>query len=381
MAAPVPPTICTALLQPQDRIARVPLGAWARQLRTSMEMILAGPRLVETVSYEIGTVGNNAALVASHQGDTEAAWRLCERQVWWQLRLGRRSNRNAVALHSLQPWVNLGRLEAMAGDWEAALSRLARLDQRRPDGTLALQPLRADGLGCQALRAGTGEFALLVENIFVIDSLKVLLLNHRWEEVLAFGQGLGQRRPGVVLRALEAAVVAASRLGEWNRAHALAQEGIARTGGDPWHRVVFRLRAAEVAACTGEVGRAAADLALLARGVHRLSDAAKAQLQPLYVIMRLAEACREAGCDEDAALLADDVFRGSRAAGDEVFQMEAARLLAETAPPEARAGWRATRDSLRGQTGYRRYRAPGAPAVDTAPLQTLCADLEGLFAA
>ncbi|HEU0299792.1 MAG TPA: hypothetical protein VFR37_10065, partial [Longimicrobium sp.] len=382
-AAPAGGSIVAALLLPQDRIPREPLSAWAGRLRQNVERFRRSARTPVQLSREGSAAGNNAALIAALRGDAEGAWAACERQMWWQARLSRRARVPAIAARCVQPWVNLARLEALAGDWQGAVTRLERLRPLGKSGAIALQPLRRDGTGCsQITGSGDDDFPAVLDNMYVIDTLRALLQNRRWDEVLHFADAVRRRfRPGLGLWAMEAQVVAACRAGDHDRARAVACEALERPDVTAWRRVVFRMRLAEVEACAGDAAGAAAALAPLARGVRRLSAEARAQLQPLYVLARLAGACLECGMAEDAAAIAGGVYEGARAAGDQVFQVEALRVLVRAAPDAGRAGWAETLAALQGETEYRQYRAPGAPPADSVVIDALLAELAEVYAA
>lgn len=381
--APAGPTIATALLLPQDRIPRAPLSAWAGRLRDNVSRFRGSCRNPVLLSGEGNAAGNNAALIAAHRGNGQAAWQVCERQILWQQRLSRRARRPEIAARCVQPWVNLARLEAIAGDWQAAVSRLERLRPLGRTGAIALQPLRRDGMGCTRIDGGSDEeFAAVLDNMYVIDTLRALLQNRRWDEVLEFAARVRRTfRPGLGLWAMEGSIVAACRAGDAGRAREVGHEALGRADVTAWRRLVFRLRLAEVELCAGNGERAAAELGTLARGVRRLSAATRAQLQPLYVLNRLAAACLECGLAGDAAGVAHDVYEGARAAGDQVFELEALRILARAAPAPERARWEDALGALGAATEYRQFRAPAAPPADPSVIDALLAELADVYAA
>ncbi|HYR07219.1 MAG TPA: hypothetical protein VEQ60_05610 [Longimicrobium sp.] len=384
VSAPAPaaaPRIGTALLLPQDRIPRAPLSAWTAMLRARAAAARRGCRAAGALSAEAGTLGNNAALIAAQRGERTAVVELCERQLWWQHRLSRRSRRPEIAARCVQPWVNLARLESAAGAWEAAVSRLERLGARGRAEGIALQPLRGDGTGCQHIPRGGDDFLEMLESVHVIDTLRVLLQNRRHAELFAFSARVKREfRPGLALWALEASVVAACVDGDFDLARRAGREALLRDDARGLPGALFRLRLAEVAACAGQPERARGVLGPLARAASQGSRHPGVNLQPLYVLARLAGACLEAGLPDDAHGVARVVYEGGRVAGDEVFQLEALRTLAAAAPEPERAGWTEKLWALEQATEYRQYRAPGAPPPDRTAFGALCAELAELYA-
>jgi hypothetical protein len=374
------PRIGTALLLPQDRIPRAPLAAWTAMLRARAAAARRDCRDPGALSEEAGTLGNNAALIAAQRGERDVAVALCEGQMWWQHRLSRRSRRPEIAGRCIQPWVNLARLESAAGEWRGAVSRLDRLAGGGA-GEIALRPLRRDGTGCQRIPPGGAGFREMLQTVHVVDTLRVLLQNHRHGEVFAFAARVRREsRPGLALWALEASVVAACMEGDYGLARRTGREALLRGDARGLQGVLFRLRLAEVASCAGEPERARAVLGPLARAAGRLSPRARSRLQPLYVLARLAGACLEAGLADEAHAVARGVYDGARAADDEVFQLEALRTLAAAAPAGERAGWGERLRALERATEYRLYRARAAPPPDRTAFGALCADLAELYA-
>ncbi|HEV3050466.1 MAG TPA: hypothetical protein VGX50_09170, partial [Longimicrobium sp.] len=315
------------------------------------------------------------------RGERAAAVSLCERQMWWQHRLSRRAGDAGIARRSVQPWVNLARLEAIAGEWEAALSRLQRLRPHGRTGAIALQPVRSDGMGCQHIAQDGGAFSRVVENIYVVDTLRALLQNRRFDEVLGFSEQVHRAfRPFLGLWALEASMVAASSLGDAELARRLGGDALQREEVTAWRRMLFRLRLAEVEACAGDLARAREALGPLVRAEARLSREARSPLQSLYILARLASACLEAGLLPEAAAVARGVYDGARTAGDEVFQVEALRTLAAAAPPGETAAWEEALRALEASTEYRQYRSRQAPPPDPAAFDALCAELAEVYA-
>ncbi|MFL5385176.1 MAG: hypothetical protein ACJ8GN_21875 [Longimicrobiaceae bacterium] len=352
-------TIATGLLLPQDRVPRAPLGTWASRLVGELEAGRRALRQPRRVAGLVAGIANNAALMAAYVGSRATAERLCKRQMTWQRRLARRSGDPAITAHAIQPWINLGRLEAVTGNWSGAVSRFARLAGYRLDGWVEVDCIRIDGSGWQAVAPSREKLEQTLDAVYVVDSLKALLMNRRFEEAAAFANGLGADRDGGLLqRADEARVVSACRLGDFRTARRVAEAAEAETGG--WNRAVFRLRLAEVLACSGDMTGARGVLRPLAEVVAQVSAERKCDARLLYAFQRLSTACAEAGLHDEALALARDLHTGARATGDEVFEIESLRILAEDAPAGEREQRGAELARLEESTGYERYRR-GAP--------------------
>jgi hypothetical protein len=364
-------TVSATLLMPQDRVARPAVPVWAARLRERLARARAGERRAWHHAEAVSGLANNAALIAAFQGAADTAEALCRGQIRWQDRMGRRARDPRIAQLGVQPWVNLGRLEALSGDWPAALERFARLRHPGADGRLCLGSARiaADGRSSD----GSTSFGGFLRNVYVGDSLKALLSNRRWEEVLAFADGLdGDARTSA--RVDEARIVAWCRLGEAERAIEAAERGARRAGG--WVRAVFALRRAEALGVAGRTDEAAELLASMAGVMARLSPDACARLENLYVVHRVAQACGEVGLREDSAALGGAAARAAVEAEDEVLRIEALRVACAAGVEEEAE----TLAALEGSTGYARYRRDArAPLRDDAA-DLLFADLHAVFA-
>ncbi|HSU17021.1 hypothetical protein [Longimicrobium sp.] len=369
-----PPGILTAILLPQDRIAREPLGRWAERLSQRLARVRAEMRAPRALAHAVGAIGNNAALIAAHAGASAAARGLCERQMAWQLRLARRSRDRAITAHAVQPWVNLARLQAQQRDCAGALERLAALRRQAGQDALVIGCARVRRDDWEVMAPGHDAFASFMENVFVLDSLKALLLNRRWDETLDFAAALpGATTPPLARFGAEAYVVASMRLGDAERARATAQAML------PGSQTVFPLRLAEVHACEGRRGEAARLLVPLARLLRDSTPEQRADLQTLHVMNRVAGACAEAGEHGEARALGLLVRQGAETAGDEVIRIESLRLLAALSSDAERGAWDDALAAAEETTEYVRYRR-GGPAPPAAAVEHLLQHLHEVFA-
>lgn len=361
------PTMSSGLLLPYDRIPREPLSAWAERLSQDLVQNLRGLRTVRDLCGAVAANANNTALVALHQGATSVARMLCKRQFCWQHRFSRRSKDEAIAARVVQPWVNLARLDGMSGDWQAALARLAGLRDYQLNGRLELGPVRIRS-GAWAAVADTQEyFEETLDTMYVLDSLKVLLLNGKFVETLTFASRLDPDFPrGLLEFGMEASIVAASWLGDAAEARRIAASARSATRG--WKHVVFTIRLAEAVAREGDGDEAREVLAPVITVVSRVSAEKKGELQQLYVLQRLSTLCRELGLDQEARSLAEDVYRGARAAADEVFEIESLRTLSAISSGPERKQWLEALARLQETTLYQRYRRRGREAVQSPVL-------------
>lgn len=354
---PAAPTIATAILIPLDRIAREPIGGWAERLLGQLNTGLRRVRSTWGIAGEIGFVGNNTGLIAAHRGDMDVAWRITQRHLWWQGRLARRSGDTAVTAHGVQPWVNMGRLEALTGRWREALARFSGLSTYAVADTLQLGCVRLAGSAWTSLMSSREHFLRFLETVYVTDSLRAMLLNRRFELVPSFAAQFGDG--GLRWICEEATVVAECREGDPLAAAARARSAARQAQG--WTRAVLRMRAAEAHACAGETKLAAEILSPVAHVVRQISPAQMAAPHLMPATARLASACSEAGLTVEAHALAQRVLEGARTIRDELIEIEMLRLLAAISPDQERETWETALHDLEHSTEYARYRRGGPP--------------------
>jgi hypothetical protein len=376
---PGPISVSIGLLLPQDRIPRESLGDWAARLAKEIEASRVATRQARRYAGSIAGLANNAALVATYEGGRREAWELCERQVTWQGRMSRRAKDPSIAAHGIQPWVNLGRLETMAGNWKAALARFDALPSFRLDGWITFGCIRLTRDQWDAVANSRETLERTLDATYVVDSFKTLLINRRWEETLAFAARFGEDGDRFFLhRADEAVVVASARLGDLDRARHVATEAARRAGG--WPRAVFRLRLAEVLGTSGDLEGAREVLRPIAAVMAQVSPERKHDSAFLYPLLRLTTACAETGLVHEAAALAKDVLAGARTTADEVFAIESLRVLAVHAPVDERGAFREELDRLEETTEYEKYRKGGRATVRDPRVDGLYGLLGEVFA-
>jgi hypothetical protein len=368
-------SITAALLAPTDRIPREPLAPWATRLLDALGRATATIRTACHLADKLGHIGNNVGLIAAQRGDTQRAWSVTQRQFWWHGRLARRSSNAAITAYAIQPWVNLGRMEALSGRPQEALARFAGLSAFEVANRLEMGCMRVVGSDWSAIAASRGEFVQFLDAVYVIDSLKAILLNHCFELVHPFMASGGAKG---TLRWMcdEACVVADTRMGDYRAA--ISRAGTAAREATRWNRAVLRLRLAEAHACAGEVDRAREILSQIAGVVRQVSPEVKAKPELLPITARLAGACHEAGLADDACAVARDVLQGARTANDEMIQIEMLKLLAAAASEDEAKAWRDAADAAVEATDYARFRR-GKPPRANPVFDELYERLEAIY--
>ncbi len=147
-----------------------------------------------------------------------------------------------------------------------------------------------------------------------------------------------------------------------------------------WERVVFKLRFAEVAACMGDSTAAMAILAPIARLLGQLSVAKQSEMTPLYIMLRVASACGEVGLVQEAVSTARIVYQGAIAGGDQVFEIESLRILADADTGPERERWLEALAEMEETTDYVKYRRGDRKPVRKPAIDRLYEMLTETFA-
>ncbi|HXT15556.1 MAG TPA: hypothetical protein VN706_07990 [Gemmatimonadaceae bacterium] len=292
--------------------------------------------------------------------------RLCELEAEWLIRFGDVHGDSAIRSLAIQPWVNIGRLDALEGNWAGALSRYAGLSSTSPCSALVVL-----GHSIEIDDAVTADAPVtlrqMANNIYVLDSLQALLRNHQAGEMLEFVERLSPtcgREFQPFLR--EAAIVAHAELGRADEAVHLARSAAATVSG--WPMLVFRLRLAETLAVGDNMSSSRAVLTPIASVVPRVSLEAVRDLSNLRILQRAATVAAVLCWPEAASALARVVFDGASTAGDEPLCIESARLLSTVDSTDV-ARWTETRQRLEEETMYRQYRSGDVVAASDAVLE------------
>jgi hypothetical protein len=239
------------LLVPHDRPIRPPLPEWAQSVNAMFQQAsaLAGSDL-QAAGQGMSRSFNEAALIEVYFGRPDHAAALCRASIDWFAGAAARSGDLSLIRFALQAFVNLGRLDRIAGRWELALSQFEQAWQSTQGVTLRATALLISNAHVDAIGASAPEFLPGLETIYVVDSLKTLLKAKRYADVLDFVQsrsGIG--RPTLRDFLWEAAVVATYRLGRGERSLHLAEERLREPRRA--NRPIFILRRAEVFTVTG----------------------------------------------------------------------------------------------------------------------------------
>jgi hypothetical protein len=345
----------TTLLWPYERPARSALAPWAAALATRLATRGSPP---ETAKWL-----NQAALVFSHLGASGVARWVCHEQIDL---FGRSalSDRGLLVL-ALQPSINLGRLDVLAGRRADGREQFRLAEHLRAREAVNLA-------GRLRVQPGDWEFMIAFDptieatltTVYVIDSVQSWLSESGHREILALTDRVGAWHGPVPWTAIyEARVACLAELGDLDRA--IAEAGQVQNA-DANLVLAFQLHLSH-GLWTAGLRRDAEELVsrVGARLVHtdwgRHGTAELPRYFPLIeTAVRLA---RNQQLESLAARLACTLLEVATQAGDEVMTLKALRILCclQTGPTSSR--WESRAAALELASDYRLVRhGTGGPA-------------------
>lgn len=324
----------TTLLWPYERPARSALAPWA----TALTGRLASPGSPQ----ETATWLNQAALVFSHLGATEVARWVCHEHIGLFARAAS-SDRGLIAL-ALQPTINLGRLDVLAGKHASGREhfRLAEHLAARDAVNLAGR-CRVQAGDWEYLTAFDSTLEATLTTVYVIDSIQSWLAEGSHRDILSFTERV-TARPGPLPWAAisEARVACWVELGDLDRAIAEADQV---QDADANLVLAFQLHLSRGLWAAGSRHHAQQ---LVSRVGTRLAgtDWARSDTAELPRYFPLIETSVRLARDQEleplAARLACTLLDVAARAGDQVMSLKALRVLGCLGPSPAEYRSRAT---------------------------------------
>ena len=358
------------LLSPCMRLPRGPLPDRSAKLARQLARV---DRAVGSDPAPLVELLNQVALVFAEAGEPDRARHVCLAQLDLCAEHHARTADPRTIVVALQPWVNLGRLRALTGDWAGALPHFG-IAAAMTDGTpLRLGPLHIDPSAWSLVINTVPDAAAVATSLEIADVTKALLRAGRAELLrpwLTRWLANPDARTRPIL--LEARIVYGLFLRRWTDAGRLAAAGRARADATPFLRLVFGYH--ELLADAGAEAHAVDGL--IERG-RRLADAvaglvgaaATTPYDGARLTAELADLLGRLGADRDAATLLDAAAGMAAAEPDEPLHARLLLRLRAAEPADGRAD-----DALRelcGRSEYaevrRRSHGPSGCRVDHGP--------------
>lgn len=312
------------LLVPYDRPVRRNLRAWADELAAEL-----GAR---PPPHEGASLLNNAALVFAHLGRRELARSVSTGHLRWVAALA--SHEPATLGLALQPWVNLGRLDALDGRHAEARAHFTLFESVRAEEPVEIGPCRVEGRDWRGIARDDADLTRVLSNVYVIDSLKAWFAETDYSSALDFVARARLRAtptPSVTFH--EAEVVCHLGLGDPMRALEVASSW---EHVEPYMAAVDGLHLVPALVAVGDRAGAAD----CARQLMRVSEWARSTAEGgarrtalLRFLERHANTLVALDLRDDAIAVTVALLDEAGALGDEVSKHHGLDLLAALLPP------------------------------------------------
>lgn len=211
------------------------LATVCEQLRRDFEQSQNGKQQDDPTGFIFSY--NMGALMHFHYGDFDRAGLLCHRAIeLCQMFAARNSDPRWIG-NMIQPYINLGRLAAAAGCRQTSLRIYEEIFALFNEGrTLTIDGFAIPASMLEILERDEPTLRVVSRNVYVLDSLRALLIDGNYLELMRFLDRVEEPVPHQRLAMMEARVRALTAKGEFADALHLAKELVKNTvesGGSP----------------------------------------------------------------------------------------------------------------------------------------------------
>jgi len=238
------------ILHPEDRIIRLPLDIWAKQLMVRINKISFLPNLNKSMETFAAAL-NQAALILTYNGQIDNARHLCYKAINTYATILEHQQSKEISLYQIQAWVNLGRLDRILKLFDNALHKFMFLmDTDLPDD-FGFQPGKEAEVGKQVKTTlDKLQDKSFVYQVAVIEIAKICLASSRYRLLLEiFPITLTSPTTYILSSMAEAHIITSSYLADNDQAWKIAS--FAGEFGNPKYKYIFDFRRAEIAYLSG----------------------------------------------------------------------------------------------------------------------------------
>jgi tetratricopeptide (TPR) repeat protein len=355
-------SIVRDILTPQDRPVRLPLAQWAAKKLDEFSRLRQEPAYDRTeVCGPIVDCFNETALIETYYGRLDRAEAVCYAAMKWVDGLVAATGSAFCYRFAFQPYVNLGRLDRIEKRWQDSLDKFQVVEEALRGNPVRFGPIAIDGKSLAAMTEKFPDPAVL-QNIFILDTLKTFLKASWHEKALAFcPPWMDPSRKIQDDFMCEASLVALECMGKPAQALELNNEFLRGNPGNR-NRLVFLYRRIEILLAMN----ANEEAARLARKLAAVFSEYGGTLShhKLIVLARICDVMLSLELPEAGPLL----WSGWNAAaklGDVFLQREFLQMLARSLPPgEARDKVHCSLDEFSATVLYGAAHKPGRAGTE-----------------
>jgi hypothetical protein len=341
-------------LAPVDRPIRRDLESWAILL-TKRLAVEERPRLLSAAF-------NETALIFAHLGFTATAKSLCESQLTWVSRLDtKRADNLALAV---QPWINMGRLGALANQASSDVSHLSLMSLAEANVSVRLGPCSIPGDAWSDMFDVRPDLVRTLWSAAILDRLRQLFKAAKYQAALHLLEGAGTRIvPDLREALLEGKIMCFANMEAWSRVARIARDWQPSTHYMAAVRDLHAFPGAMRSMRLPEARASAANLnvpsPVLLTQAGDCPCATYEALAALRFFQRHIEIVQWLGMSEYVQLLAERWLNWSAKTGDQVSQASALTVLTEVSSSSL---WAERLRELRTQSDYAAIRFDRAVA-------------------
>jgi tetratricopeptide (TPR) repeat protein len=274
------------LLLPHHRPIRYPLGRWTSIIQNKFDRCRTLDYCDPSICQDLIGCYNEFALIETYFGRSRDAEYLCNKALELLLSLVGQTGRYGCYGAAFDPFVNLGRLERLEGNYDKALARFRSVQSALRGITTSLGPIELTPK-ILAIVFEDRRLVPVLREVFVVDSLKTLMKAHKYDEILQFAcECEDDAGPSSRQFLLEACIVALGAAGECKEA--LRVLDMYTAGAQVKNVAVLVFRRAELLVAVDETEKALKLASKLGEQfIRELDKLGKFSLGLLYALARM----------------------------------------------------------------------------------------------
>lgn len=309
-------------IHPEDRISRQPILSWLNELAEQADYVLHHSEIAAN-SGELAKLFNMSALVYCLMGDIDKATQLCNKQIDYFVTKSK-ENINLLKF-CMQPWINLGRIDRVVGEFPLALAKFSILRLQDDAGKyldLGRHQLERETL-FEAIQ-NDNEVSGAVRACAFIEPIKTYLANGAFAKISSLSKiELSNQSRSLHGIAYESLILANVQMGRLSNAYYIVKTAIKTV---PPHLIhVFQLREGELLAVNGD--HRAKSLFQKILDLIKYDELHSPNIQAAVFSVRAASQFLKFGYKELAYEAASIAYKMTEEINDEFLKIECLEIL------------------------------------------------------
>ena len=282
------PIISTNLLTPHDRPIKLPLQKWTQIVSDRFDSLKSTAENLPSEYLKIASCFNLAALIEAYAGKVDNATQLCHAQLHWLFRILETTGSLEALVSSLQPWINLGRIDYNQRRYDQALDKFRLLFDANKSADIYFDPIAISKENWSDIKRIYPETQRVIDNVFIVDSIKAMLKAKCYTKILEFHDDyISSENLSFKEYLAEAKIIALSMIGEKNEAMRIAEKQVSSCLDR--NKLTFMLRQVETLIAFGNLYMAKRIIQQLYRVIKKLNIDTNPSIHTLAYGMRVAE--------------------------------------------------------------------------------------------